>query len=413
MSLIDSENHPNNGFSVRSWLVNGIRKSRWFKRGAGSHLPFEIWQMILAIAIEPLTHPYRQCDWLTFPIHHERMDHWIPTDIADWKHYRLVCRAFAEILRAPLEFTISSGDSSPPEGVKILHIRSKPITSIIKLLSTSSVSRSITTLSICHTEYDSGSQSILLLMHGSKAMPELRSLRLWNSLPLNFWKLLEEAFPSLVELHLRSGARCDTPVILCNLEILHIDAFEEGSLLYCPQLKHLLIRRRLGWGPFLERHATNLESLLTKELNPWFHQPDIRSQFTSLRTYGEHLVSVRVPPAVIFLSLPPPEHLCLFPSALYSPSTVSVILHEIDRWDNIRFISLSARALPRIEADPIIETCKKRGGHFTWLPPIEHPTGKPYGRYLCDTYILTYIIEPIVYVVYVVVACLCSSIFDA
>jgi hypothetical protein len=243
-------------------------------------------------------------------------------------------------------------------------------------------------------------------------MPELRSLRLWNSLPLNFWKLLEEAFPSLVELYLRSRARCDTPVILYNLEILHIDAFEEGSLLYCPQLKHLLIRRRLGWGPFLERHATNLESLLTKELNPWFHQPDIRSQFTSLRTYGEHLVSVRVPPAVIFLSLAPPEHLCLFPSALYSPSTVSVILHEMDRWDNIRFISLSARALPRIEADPIIKTCEKRGGHFTWLPPIEHPPGKPHWRYLFYTYISTYILRPIIYVGMIVVDVVLQSLRD-
>jgi hypothetical protein len=352
-------------------------------------LPPEIWRMIFDYALDELVHPYQECDWLTFPSYLRNIEALTTPDVTSWKNYRLVCRTFAAILNIPIQLTIAPKNTSIPDGVKMLHVRQTLSTIDSTMRVVLSGCRSITTLTLEQILRDKG-EAVSLLMDGCKALPNLRSLRLFTGLPNDFWKRLEESFPSLIELYICSSPVCDTHVTLWNLEILHLTSIEEGSLLHCPQLKHLFIKSHPGWEGFLQLHATHLESLLIRSRVS--HHPDMPSYFPNLRTYGEAVpynsTSIFDPRSDVVLA----EHLCLYWSG-YEPiaSRSREMVKSISKMSPVRYITMDPCVMSSLEAGPLVRTCRRKEGHFSWLTPMEYPTGLTYLNELAEYYWLRYI----------------------
>ncbi|PVG02999.1 hypothetical protein CPB86DRAFT_869927 [Serendipita vermifera] len=332
------------------------------------YLPYELWSLILECVSDRLVHSYRQCDWQSFPLYDQRAGTLTATDITDWKNCRLVCRSFAEILKKPIKSIIYSSNQPIPEVVRILYVHQAADPRVAMTITSSySAYKRITTMAIKERNDIHSKQVIITLMNGSKALPDLRSLTLLGALPVDFWKMLEKAFPSLIELYTTGSAKCDTPVTLSQLEILHSGTIDPGSLLHCPHLKHLSVAICLEWGHFLEAHAERLESFLIGGVAPCFSQSGILPHLPLLRTYGIPInhVSHLAP-----LHCPSLEHVYFCSRSEAGVSTAEEVLKVMHRSENIRFISFDEVSLPHWEAGPITGECKKRGGRLTWIPSI-------------------------------------------
>jgi hypothetical protein len=367
--------HQSETFLER-WIIRPLLTIRSSSPRPPISLPPEIWKIIFDYALDELFHPYQQCTWITFPTYHRDIETLAIPDITSWKNYRLVCRTFAQVLHIPIQSIISSTNSFIPEGIKTLHIQQTTILMNSTLQVLLSECRSITTLTLEQVYQDRG-ESVSLLMSGSKALPNVRSLRLFTGLPSNFWKRLEDSFPLLIELYTGSTPSCDTHVTLWKLEILHVRDIDQESLLHCPQLKHLFIKMRTEWDGFLQRHATHLESLLIQ--CHYVYRPNWWSCFPNLRTCGgavDYSTTFWKPPSNVF----PAEHLCLYYSDLnfhYHPFYTMDMVKEIYNMAPVRSITVDARLISSQEAGPLIRLCRKKGGDFTWLPPMIHPAGVP------------------------------------
>jgi hypothetical protein len=364
-------------------LIRPFRAVRWFKRRRAVPLPYEIWEMILKLVLEELEHPYRQCTWLTFPDHHERIQSSGAVDTTTWKNCRLVCRTFAELMKPGFQFELSSNSCSIPEGVRVLHIRppADSTFSLMKLTSSHSACQHITTLSLDLGKPGQDKYAIFVLMNGSKSLPELRSLTLLGKLPSQFYELLGQAFPLLVELYIGAYVWCRTAVTLPALEILHAKHIEADSPLLCPRLKHLFVQYSLKWGSgtFIEKHAANLESYHSRQELSYFHVPSIRAQFTNLRSFGEAMPYESDKLSSDSQLVPYPSHVYLYPPAPPSNRQAKSqrTIEAIATWTNVRFIFMDAKAIVPDEAAPLARMCKERGGQFTWMPPGPHPTRTP------------------------------------
>jgi hypothetical protein len=368
----------------------------WINHQDKISLPYELWYLILGYVSDRLAHPYRLCDWQNFPLYVQQLGSLDAADISDWKNCRLVCRTFSEILTNPIRSTISSSNGSIPEGVKMLYVQQVADPRVAMMITAPhSYCKGLTTLTLNERSDIHSKQSIIILMNGSKALPELRSLTLLGALPSNFWTLLESAFPSLVELYTSGSAKCDISVTFPQLEILHVGAIDSWSLLHCPHLKHLSVGGSLEWGEFLEMHAKHIESLLVRGGTHHLLQPDMLPRFTRLHTYGGPAAEI-----YSFLSLAPssspiPEHLYLCSHSEPAISTAEGVLKVIHRWRNTRFISIDEMALPYWEGVSLARACRERGGRLIWIPTTKDPADKRRLVHLIETHFSNNISQPI------------------
>jgi hypothetical protein len=349
----------------------------WFRCRKAVPLPYEIWELIIKQLLEDLAHPYRQCTWLTFPDYDDKIKSYAAVDITTWKNCRLVCRTFAELMKAGFQITIFSEDCLIPEGVRILHLRipANPSVAVRRLASSYSAYRNVATLTLDLGMRNNQSHSVDELMKKSELFPELRSLTFLGAPPHDFWQNLARAFPILIALYVRGYARCTTPATFPALEILHIKYIEAETRLFCPRLKHLFVEYSLRWGrgTFIQKHAGNLESYISKQELSYLHRPDIRSQFINLRIFGQALSRGPYKPSTGSQSVPYPSHVYLYrPSQIHFKSQAAV--KYITTWPDVRYIFMDAGAISPEEAAPLVKMCWKRGGRFSWIPAGAHPT---------------------------------------
>jgi hypothetical protein len=340
-------------------------------------LPYELYEKILEYAIDELVQPYERCDWLTSPSYYFKIGPFSTygRDDTYW-NYRLVCRTFAKILHYPIQKILYSTRPSIPEGVRILQIgeTSDSISLVSGVISSFPACRAVTRFTFCDSSLDAHiEKTISILLYGSKALPNLRSLSLGGRLPRDFWKLLAKSFPLLIELYTSGTVRCDTPVTLEKLEILRATYIEPRSLLHCPNLKHLFLFTCPEWDTFLQSHSTHLESLLVETGTTKFHYLEIRSRFPRLRTYSGVASRDRYYTTKSFdpRCIPPPDQWCIF-GTYYDANRSRNLIDTVSEVAGIRFLTLWPQMVTRQEAKTLEEVCQKRNGHVTWIDPMEH-----------------------------------------
>jgi hypothetical protein len=410
MALVDDKTYPKQQHQIRfeGQAIPPSPRRPDSRPQKSITLPYELYEKILEYAIDELVHPYKRCNWLTSPSYYFKMgpfSRYGRNEIAHWKNYRLVCRTFARILYYPIQKTLNSTHSYIPEGVRILQIgqTSNSIPFISRIVSSFPACQSVTSLAFCGSSLEIRiEETISLLLDGSKALPNLRSLSLGSRLPRDFWERLAKSFPLLIELYIDGRVQCDTHVTLENLEILYAISIEARCLLYCPNLKHLFVYTCSGWETFLQSHSTRLESLLTQTGTTPFHYLEIRSQFPCLRTYSGVISSDLCYTTKSFdlQSVPPPDQWCLF-TTYHDAIRSRNLINTVSEVTGIHFLTLWAQMVTRQEAKTLEEMCQKRNGHVTWIDPMKYAPDSPYSvllfrysRHYCPNWLKNAIILP-------------------
>lgn len=361
----------------------GLLKSRFCKR-----LPPEVWDIVITLLLDHLRVPYDYCIAELFPFYQIQM-YRIGSNIideSDWRRVRLVCRLWAVLAGPRRVFKYDSRTRTIPQGVTILHceVQYPWHTFVSQLVSTPELGRWLTTLSIFEKAHrqpqDQQSAIVPLLLAGSAAFPNLRSLSLSPSIFTSeehlpqFWSQLEAGFPLLISLALASSFFRVLPatVTFPALEILDMSSYSFVSshpfIISLPSLKHLSISRVVGPDPILLEHSHQLESLLihgpTAEL---LHRESFWQQVPNLRMLGAPLGDIermKAPPQDH-----PLRHICVF-TALEEKNYLVRSKCLLEAFPRIHSFSYFQQRLSRWDVRSLGNLADRKGVRLRQLPVL-------------------------------------------
>jgi hypothetical protein len=294
------------------------------------YLPTEVWINILNMVADPNDFCHDCCTSLAFPqfIHEWSILSFSAVIDYRWQigQLRLVCRAWSLVIsprQSPYVNTmglstlpaISAKPSSKSIVTLCIHDCFEAVDPNLQSPAVVDVFRNLNTLIINHIK-PYNDRFLHFLPSKAKTLPNLRSFSYVASHDLlpGFWKGLQEAFPNLMALRIRSSGHVNGFITLHNLEILHLITRNPPECRF-PKLKHFSSDHSMEnhlFNELLSGHGQTLESILLPCYGwdrPTLFRGGFWNVFPKLRLLGTRSFALR--------ELPNPptghpfHHLCL------------------------------------------------------------------------------------------------------
>ncbi|KAG8827171.1 hypothetical protein FRC18_009923 [Serendipita sp. 400] len=329
-------------------------------------IPTELWAMIIDFIVVPLRHPYLYCKPETFPQYDDLLWNVNTSDkipfMEDWKRIRAVCKGWKYLAGPNPWFFFKERPWADypeiPQSTSIVFI-SSGVNEHLSMERIAHLKGNLTTLALGSHTYDTNALDILF--ENPSTFPNLQCLSVYSTQTIRpFWQVLQDEFPNLISLTVRSYSRGTSVVcVLKKLEILSICSFG-GFRLVCPSLKHLHIRSSRWYTEslLLKEHSQQLQSFMGLISPTLSRETNILSSvFPNLVLSGCSMMSER--------GVPPPghplRHLRLFPNDNeWKPKDV---MAEIDAvgLPELESVHINMNHLVHGTADDLRARCRKRG----------------------------------------------------